>query len=67
MRAPAPEVPEVDAGTLIRLAEEHEREDRDAEATAVLAAFDRRFPDVEALDPGVAARRMMLLGTERWF
>jgi tetratricopeptide (TPR) repeat protein len=66
--APAPpkEVPEVDAGTLIRLAEEHEREDRDAEVAAVLTAFDQRFPDIEALDADVAARRLMLLGTQRW-
>ena len=64
--APPPDVPEADAGTLIRLAEEHEREDRHAGVTAVLAAFDRRFPDAEALDPEIAARRMMLLGTERW-
>jgi tetratricopeptide (TPR) repeat protein len=62
----APEVPDADAGTLIRLAEEHEREDRDAEVAAVLAVFDKRFPDIEALEADVAARRMMLLGAERW-
>lgn len=65
-RPAGPEVPEVDAGTLIRLAEEHEREDRHAGVVVVLAAFDRRFPDVEALDPETAARRMLLLGTELW-
>ena len=77
---PAPaepvEIPaEADADTLLDLAEEHELQDRDDAADAVLVVYDDRFglgTDVSpepAGDPAVmrrAARRAMLLGSQLW-
>ena len=64
---PAPPVPEdLDAAALIRLADKHNDEDRDADLVATLAVFDKRFGDQEALAPEVAARRLNLRGSLLW-
>jgi tetratricopeptide (TPR) repeat protein len=70
------EIPvDADADTLLDLAEEHELQDRDEAADAVLAVYDARFgpgTDVAAAaegDPEVmrrAARRAMLRGSQLW-
>ncbi len=55
-----------DAAALLDLAEEHEDADRIADLRVTVAAFDERFPEIDALDPEPAARRLMLLGGELW-
>ncbi|MEU8230250.1 tetratricopeptide repeat protein [Actinoplanes sp. NPDC048967] len=69
------EIPaDADADTLLGLAEEHELQDRDDEADAVLAVYDAKFGGEEVVaaadgDPAVmqrAARRAMLLGSQLW-
>lgn len=57
---------EIDADALIELADEQAEDDRDADAAVTLAAFDERFPDLDALAPQVVARRLDLRGTARW-
>jgi tetratricopeptide (TPR) repeat protein len=64
--ADLPEVPpDATAATLLDLAEEHDRADRDEARALVLAAFDERFGAAD-LGPEIAARRADLLATERW-
>ncbi|MEU7903786.1 tetratricopeptide repeat protein [Actinoplanes sp. NPDC049118] len=63
---------DADADALLDLAEEHENEDRDDAADAILAIYDARHGRAES-GPGQAephamreARRAMLLGGQRW-
>ncbi len=66
-REPEPVRPVLtDAAALLDLAEEHERADRDADLRVTVAAFDERFPEIDALTPEVAARRLTLLGADLW-
>jgi len=64
---PSIEVPaQASPEALLELADQHQRQDRDAAANATLAAFDARFPDAEALGPLLSARRAALRGGELW-
>jgi tetratricopeptide (TPR) repeat protein len=64
---PEPEIPAgADAETLLELAAEQHRQERDAAVAATLAAFDARFPDAGVLDPVLAARREALRGGQLW-
>ncbi|MET8150338.1 tetratricopeptide repeat protein [Actinoplanes sp. NPDC049668] len=64
---PSPvEVPaDASADTLLELAEEHENQDREDAADAVLAIYDARFAQA-APHAMREARRAMLLGGQRW-
>ena len=59
------EIPDgADADTLLDLAEEHELQDRDEAADAVMAVYDTRFPEKSGQRRD--ARRAMLLGGQLW-
>lgn len=76
VKATLVEVPDdADADTLLDLAEEHENEDRDDAADAILAIYDARYDGATPLEGAATpagpramrdARRAMLLGGQRW-
>lgn len=63
---PAAVPADLSAAELVARAESQMQQDADEDMRATLAAFDQRFPDLDALAPEVAARRMRLRGDSRW-